>query len=148
MIDFREFTKDNSNELYEMMKEFYRSDAVDHPIDLEVIKRLLDDILEGDHDITGYEVIYDDNLVGFGVVTRYYTSEVAGMTIQMEDLYIQEEYRSKGIAKAYFSMIKKKNSEAKRFRLEVARSNKRAIKLYELGGFEELEYMQMVYDID
>src|SRR3712207_2259643 len=100
MINFREFTKNNSNELYEMMKEFYRSDAVDHPIDLEVIKRLLEDILEGKHEIIGYEVIYDDNLVGFGVVTRYYTSEVAGMTIQMEDLYIQEEYRSKGIAKA------------------------------------------------
>ena len=134
MIGFKEFSKENYDRLYSMMVEFYRSDAVDHPIDLDIIKRLLEDILTGDYTIRGYEVYYDDNLVGFGVMTRYYASEVAGITIQLEDLFIQEEYRSKGIAKEYFR------------RIEVARNNKRAIKLYKAGGFEELEYMQMIYD--
>ena len=146
MIGFKEFSKENYDRLYSMMVEFYRSDAVDHPIDLDIIKRLLEDILTGDYTIRGYEVYYDDNLVGFGVMTRYYASEVAGITIQLEDLFIQEEYRSKGIAKEYFRRIKDKFPEAKRFRLEVARNNKRAIKLYKAGGFEELEYRQMIYD--
>ena len=89
MIGFKEFSKENYDRLYSMMVEFYRSDAVDHPIDLDIIKRLLEDILTGDYTIRGYEVYYDDNLVGFGVMTRYYASEVAGITIQLEDLFIQ-----------------------------------------------------------
>ncbi|MFR4808459.1 MAG: hypothetical protein ACLT9Y_05430 [Peptostreptococcus anaerobius] len=53
MIGFKEFSKENYDRLYSMMVEFYRSDAVDHPIDLDIIKRLLEDILTGDYTIRG-----------------------------------------------------------------------------------------------
>lgn len=146
MIKFEYFKKENYEDLLEMMMDFYRSEAVTEPLDKSLIERLLEDILSKKHPIWGYEAIYDDILVGFGIVTKYYASEVAGPTLQLEDLYIREAYRSKGIAKKYFAKVKADFPNVKRLRLEVCSSNKKAIKLYKKLGFEVLDYIQMVDD--
>ena len=146
MVKFEDFKKENYDDLLSMMMHFYRSDAVADPIDESIIKRLLSDILSREHSIRGYEARYDGNLVGFGIVTSYYASEVAGITIQLEDLYISEEYRSMGIAQEYFAKVKENFPEAVRDRLEVSGTNKRAIDLYKRLGFDVLEYVQMVDD--
>lgn len=144
MIIFKYFEEEHYDILLEMMLDFYSSDAVDHPIEKEIVVRLLEDILSGEHPIKGIEAYYNDKLVGFGVVTTYYTSEVAGTTVQLEDLFIQEEYRSRGIAKEYFKQVMESHPEAVRFRLEVSPSNVKAIKLYDAMGFRRLDYNQMI----
>ncbi|WP_106777219.1 GNAT family N-acetyltransferase [Peptostreptococcus russellii] len=144
MIVFKYFEEEHYDILLEMMLDFYSSDAVDHPIEKEIVVRLLEDILSGEHPIKGIEAYYNDKLVGFGVVTTYYTSEVAGTTVQLEDLFIQEEYRSRGIAKEYFKHVMESHPEAVRFRLEVSPSNVKAIKLYDAMGFRRLDYNQMI----
>ncbi len=148
MILFKEFDKKNYEDLLKMMLDFYSSDAVDQPIDKEIVNKLLDDILSGQYAIRGVEAYYDKELVGFGVITSYYASEVAGITIQLEDLFIKEEYRSKGIAKDYFKTVIKNHPEAVRFRLEVCASNVKAIDLYKRMGFEKLSYEQMIFNIE
>lgn len=144
MIVFKYFEEEHYDILLEMMLDFYSSDAVDHPIEKEIVVRLLEDILSGEHPIKGIEAYYNDKLVGFGVVTTYYTSELAGTTVQLEDLFIQEEYRSRGIAKEYFKQVMESHPEAVRFRLEVSPSNVKAIKLYDAMGFRRLDYNQMI----
>lgn len=146
-MNFKTFSKERYDELLDMMSEFYTSDAVAHPIPFKTIKKLLDDIISQNYLVKGLEVYYEGNLVGFGITTSYYTSEVAGITVQLEDLYIQKEYRSKGIAKKYFNYIMNNNPEAVRFRLEVSPSNTRAIELYNKMGFDKLEYNQMIFDL-
>lgn len=148
MILFKNFDKKNYDSLLKMMLEFYSSDAVDQPIDKEIVNKLLDDILSGEYSIKGVEAYYDNELVGFGVITSYYASEVAGITIQLEDLFIKEDYRSKGIAKSYFKTVMENHPEAVRFRLEVCASNTKAIDLYKRMGFEKLEYDQMILNIE
>lgn len=148
MIEFKLFQRQNYDKLKEMMLTFYTSEAVDEALDEEIILKLLDDILSGEYSVKGIEAYYKDSLVGFGVITSYYSSEVAGLTIQLEDLYIESKYRSKGIAKEYFSAVRKNYPDAARFRLEVCPTNERAIKLYEELGFKTLKYSQMIIDID
>lgn len=146
MIEFFEYKKENYDNLFEMMIGFYTSDAVDHPIEERIIRKLLDDIISNEYSVKGVEIYSDKELVGFGILTSYYTSEVAGINIQLEDLYIAPEYRSKGIAKKYFAYVMEKYPNAARFRLEVSPSNNRAIKLYSELGFEILDYNQMILD--
>ena len=148
MILFKNFNQENYENLLNMMLEFYSSDAVDQPIPKEIVNKLLDDILSGEYGIKGVEAYYDDKLVGFGVITSYYASEVAGITVQLEDLFIKEEYRSRGIAKSYFKTVMENHPEAVRFRLEVCASNTKAIDLYKRMGFEKLEYDQMIFNIN
>lgn len=129
------------------MYVFYTSVTLDTPLDKSIVQKLLEDILSKKYSVKGIEAYYKDKLVGFGVITSYYTSEVAGETIQLEDLYIEDGYRSKGIAKEYFSKVRETYPDAKRFRLEVCSTNERAIKLYEELGFKQIAYNQMVIDI-
>ena len=140
MVKFEDFKKENYEDLLDMMKLFYRSDAVSDPIDESVIEKLLKDILSREYSIRGYEARFKGDLVGFGIVTSYYA------TIQLEDLFISEDYRSMGIAQEYFAKVKDDFPEAARYRLEVCASNQRAIDLYKRLGFEVLEYVQMVDD--
>ncbi len=145
-VGFYEFNEKNKKYLLKMMKEFYKSDAVSHPIPTDIIEKLLEDILSKEFGIKGYEIYIDSNLIGFGILTTYYTSEIAGITVQFEDIYIQKEYRSNGVARKYIDYIMKENPSAKRFRLEVSPTNKRAIKLYTELGFEMIEYHQMIVE--
>ncbi|WP_101773605.1 GNAT family N-acetyltransferase [Peptostreptococcus faecalis] len=147
MVEFKDFQKKNRQELLDMMMVFYKSDAVDEPIADNIIKKLLDDILKGEYQIRGIELYYDSKLAGFGIITSYYTSEIAGTTVQFEDVYIKDEYRSKGIGRKYFPSMMKEYPNASRFRLEVAPENERAIKLYKELGFEKLDYNQMISDM-
>ena len=144
MIKFEYFKKENYDKLLEMLLAFFTSPALTDPLDREIVVKLLDDILEGNHNIDGIEIYYEEKLVGFGTLTSYYATEVAGKTIQFEDLYIEDDYRGMGIASKYFTKIMDKYPEAKRFRLEVEESNHRAIKLYERLDFEKIAYVQMV----
>lgn len=147
MIKIHSFKDDNRELLIEMMNDFYCSPALLHPLDKEVINRLIDDILNKEYSINGLEIINDGELIGFGTYTTYYSTEVAGIVIQFEDIYIKEKYRSLGIGKQYIQSVIRNHPEAKRFRLEVAKGNLRAKKLYEKLGFIDLSYYQMVYDL-
>ncbi|EHR35715.1 GNAT family N-acetyltransferase [Helcococcus kunzii] len=144
MISFEYFKKENYNRLLEMLLAFFTSPALTDPLEEHIVINLLDDILEGKQNIDGIEIYYGDKLVGFGTLTSYYATEVAGKTVQFEDLYIEDVYRGKGIASEYFSRIMEKYPDAKRFRLEVEESNHRAIKLYERLDFAPICYLQMV----
>lgn len=148
MIKFKDFNKRNYERLLEMMLDFYASDALDTPLSKDIIEKLLNDILSKEYAIKGVEVYFGNELAGFGVFTTYYATEVAGLTIQLEDLYILPEHRSRGIARTYFKWIRSKFPEAARFRLEVEPNNTRAIQLYDKVGFKGIAYNQMAYDVD
>ena len=62
-----------------------------------------------------------------------------------EELYILEEYRSKGLGSEYFRYMEEHKEEGvTRFRLEVEKENERAWKLYKRQGYDWLEYDQMI----
>lgn len=148
MIAFKLFDSQNYNELLAMMTGFYMSEALEQALDQKIIVKLLRDILSGNYNIRGYEIYDDGQLAGFGVITVYYASEVAGINVQLEDLYIKSEFRGKGIGTAYFKMIKNSYGSAARFRLEVSLHNQKVMKLYESLGFRQLGYTQMVLEPD
>ena len=63
-----------------------------------------------------------------------------------EELYLKEEARGKGYGTMFFEKIIEQHPEVRRFRLEVSRANKDAVRLYERLGFTFLEYDQMIKD--
>lgn len=66
----------------------------------------------------------------------------------IDEIYILEEYRSKGLGKEFFHYLKTTlDSSIVRLRLEVEKENERAIELYKSLGFGPLAYDQMILDI-
>ena len=78
-----------------------------------------------------------------------HSNEVAGMVLLIEELYVLPKFQGKGIGSRFFDwLFEHYAGKIKRYRLEVTHVNEGAIRLYERRGFKELNYFQMVYDVD
>lgn len=139
----RKYKNEDKESLRHLVIEsnLYQKGALEkEALDKEKVKEqtssLFDGVLEHPEDQRYIVAEVDSQLVGFILV------EVNGMYVgrgSIDDLYIQSEYRGKGIGKlllqAAFDWLKSKG--AKRVGLGVHKSNEIAIKLYMSMGFEE-----------
>lgn len=148
-IRFRKFEEKDRDIFFSMVKKFYAPPAVLHFPSDEVMMSSFDAALEIPELVKGYIFEYDGKTAGYAVVSMKFETEVGGMAAWIEELFVEESFRSKGIGSAFFEHLKKELSgRMKRIRLEVGDENDGAKKLYERIGFEPLDYRQMVIDKD
>ena len=130
-----------------MAKDFYSSKAVAHNIDVKIIEATFNAAVSKSPFIRAFMIEDDNKPVGFGLVSFSHATEVGGLTVLLEDLYLSESCRGKGFGSMFLKFIEREYPSAKRFRLEVSKENTRAIDLYRKLGYEILEYVQMVKNI-
>jgi len=140
----REMTQGDKDVFLAMAEVFYSSKAVAHGIDSHIIKTTFDTAMNKPHLLQAFIIEDNDKPVGFALVSFYYATEVGGLVVLIEDLYLDETCRGKGLGSKFMRFVEVEYPEAKRFHLEVAKENTRAIDLYKKLGYEELEYVQMV----
>lgn len=146
-ITFRKFTENDRDLFFSMVKKFYAPPAVLHFPSDEVMMSGFDAALEIPDLVKGYVLEYDGKTAGYSIVSMKFETEVGGMAAWIEELFVEEEYRSKGIGSAFFEHLKSELSgKIKRIRLEVGDENDGAKNLYKRLGFEMLDYRQMVID--
>lgn len=96
-------------------------------------------------------VLADDALAGYIALCRGFSIEFDGFDAFVDELYLDPDFRGRGIGRFVLESIK---SEARRWRinalhLEVARDNERARRLYRGAGFEPREkYLLMSAALD
>ena len=131
------------DDIMAMAMDFYAGPALLHKLSQKTIEK----IDEENKYIDGFIVTANNRAVAMCSVSKYFETEVAGICVQILDLYVSKEYRGMGIATQIFNFITENNPNAKRFRLEAAPDNVNAIKLYEKIGFKRLGYVQMVKEM-
>ena len=137
---------ENDWELYRAYADaFYHTDAVNAPVPQENYRATFDELMRSDEYVSAYIFEYDSRPCGFALLSKTFSQEAGGLSVTIEEIYIEPEYRSKGLATAFFEWLKRE-SGAMRLRLEVEDYNKGAMRLYERMGFELLPYLQMVID--
>ena len=140
----RDITQEDKKIFMEMARDFYSSKAVAHNIDSQIIETTFDTAINKPHLLRAF-IIEDNNIpVGFALTSFYYATEVGGIVVLLEDLYLNESCRGKGLGSKFMRFIENEYPSAKRFHLEVAKRNTRAIDVYERLGYKILEYVQMV----
>ena len=87
-----------------------------------------------------------DRPAGYLYLTQCYSAEVGGRCIFLEELFLGEEFRGRGLGGEILRWILAQYPDALRFRLEVTPVNVGASRLYEKTGFHYLDYRQMVLD--
>lgn len=133
-------------EFIRLSELFYASPAVLHPLPQVYHEDAFDELMRSRDYADGYMLFSDGKAVGFGLVAKTYSREAGGMVLWLEELFILEEYRSRGLGREFFSAAEayaRENGYA-RIRLEVEADNIRARSLYERLGYLPLEYEQMV----
>ena len=90
---------------------------------------------------------HDGDTAGYGLISKTYSQEAGGYVYWLEELYILERFRSKGLGAEFIKYLEAtKEPGVTRLRLEVEEENTRAIALYKKLGYQTLNYIQMVKD--
>jgi len=142
----RDITQEDRATFLEMADAFYSSDAVAHKIERHLLETTFDTALNKSPFIRALIIEDDEKPVGFALLAFSYATEVGGLVVLLEDIYISEACRGKGLGSKFMQFVEKEYPSAKRYRLEVSKDNKGAIDLYGRVGYKALDYVQMVKD--
>ena len=137
----RKFVPEDREDYIRFSTEFYNSSAVDKPVPREHFEQGFDEMMRSDVYVQGYMLVCDGNNVGYCVTMKTYSVEAGGITIWIDELFVLEEYRSKGLGRELFKYIEENgDNKLRRIRLVVELDNGRAISLYKKMGFEPAPY--------
>ena len=142
-VSIRLMKKSDAPHVLDMMSVFYRSPAVHTNGSEEIFASDIENCLNENPYLEGYIIEVDGKTVGYGMIAKSFSTEFGKSCIWIEDLYLTEEYRGRGVGKIFFDFITAKY-EGAIFRLEVEAENERAMKLYKKCGFTTLPYMEMI----
>lgn len=138
--------KESDRELYyKYVDLFYHSDVVNAPVPQVNYELTFNEFMRSDDYVWCYIFEEDSKPCGFAMLSKTFSQEAGGISVTVEEIYIEEEYRNKGLGTKFFEYMKE-NIPAARYRIEVEPDNEKAMRLYERMGFEVLPYVQMVID--
>ena len=147
-MQIEKLTRADFREVLEMMRIFYASDALlVHP-DEQTLCTTLRCATEENPYLTGYGFWMGEELAGYGMVTKSFSTEMGGICVWIEDIYIRPEFRDQGIGTAFLRFVEEQYREtAVRLRLEAEPENERAMAVYRKAGFQILGYTQLVKEL-
>jgi len=147
MLTFRDITERDRDVVIPMVQTFYKTDAVDHPVPLEIIQRSFSAVIDQEEPLLrGVLVVQDGQVAGYLYLSPFYSAEMGGRCVMIEEIFFLPEFRGQGLGRKALAWLQEEYPEAKRFRLEVTQGNPRAAELYRRCGFQWLNYRQMVLD--
>ena len=147
MLAFRDLTPEDGPVVLPMAEAFYHSDAVDHPVDSAVLEQSFRAAACPDEPLLrGLLIQWDGEAAGYLYITQCYSAEVGGRCVFIEEIYLEPEYRRRGLGAQIMAWLEQEYPAARRFRLEVTQVNQGAVRLYQRAGYEFLRYDQMVLD--
>lgn len=136
MTTFKTLEVKDIETVISMMQNFYAID--NYPLEIETTKKLFQEFIS-DENLGKSWLIYDYNeIVGYVILTFIFSFEYKGRIAFLDELYITENSRGKGIGKQTIHFVKEQASQlnVKLVYLEVENHNENAQKLYIASGFE------------
>lgn len=135
MITFKSLELTKIETITSMMQDFYAID--NYPIDIEVSKKLFQEFIS-DENLGKAWLIYDDSeVIGYVILTFIFSFEYKGRIAFIDELYLKDNARGKGIGTKTFEFIKGQipKLSLKLLYLEVEHHNENAQRLYIANDF-------------
>ena len=131
-------------EVIRMMREFYASEAVLSNGSEEIFNSDVDACVSDNPFASGYVFTREDgSICGYAMLAHSYSTEYGRPVIWIEDLFLEDDVRGKGLGAKLFDLVKEKYPDHIH-RLEVEETNLRAIRTYKKNGFTTLQYAEMI----
>lgn len=130
-----------------MSEMMYASDAVLSSVPQKHHIRAFEELMKSDIYAEAYIIEYSGETAGYALIAKTYSREAGGTVIWIEEIYIKEQFRGKGLGSEFLNYIEKnKPAGTARLRLEAEEYNTGAVELYKRIGYRRLEYIQLVKD--
>lgn len=136
MTDFKALELEDISTIVSLMTDFYAIDG--YPIDADLSTNNFEHFINKP-DLGRAWLIYQDNeLVGYVMIVFMFSFEYGGTIAFLDELYLTEKARGKGLGRKAVEFIKAKaqNFNLKLLYLEIEQHNATAQKLYLAAGFE------------
>ena len=130
MTTFRPIQTSDIDTIVPMMQEFYSID--NYPIDIAISKALFLEFIENPHLGKAWLIYSDEEIVGYIILTFVFSFEYKGTIAFLDELYISDKARGKGIGKKALDFIHQEalTLSLKIIYLEIENHNEIAQKLY------------------
>lgn len=138
----RPMTARDTEAVLEMMRVFYSSPAVYTNGSDEIFRNDIAQCVGENPYVEGYVFCDGDEIQGYGMIAKSYSTEFGKNCIWIEDIYVKPHYRGGGIGTGFLRFISEKYADCL-LRLEAEEDNIYALRVYENCGFSVLPYMEL-----
>ena len=130
MTTFKPLEITDISTITQMMQDFYAID--NYPMNVEVTKNLFHEFISNEHLGKSWLIYSENEIVGYIILTFIFSFEYGGKIAFVDELFIKETARGKGIGKEAIQFIQKEvpKLSLKLLYLEVEPHNENAQKLY------------------
>lgn len=142
----RPINKADKKVFLEMVYRFYHSPAVLHTIPQVYAENTFDELMSENPFAICYIIEHNNEVAGYVLLAMTYSNEVGSRVLWIDELWIEEKFRSCGLGGQVFDFLHEEYKDCGRLRLEVAAENHGAIRLYTRRGYRPLDYLQMIYE--
>lgn len=142
-ITIRKMQRGDSEIVLDMMRRFYNSPALITNGSEKIFVANVENCLSDSTCAEGFVFVDAEKIIGYGITARSYSTEFGGERICIEDIFVEAEYRGRGVGSKFIQYVKSRYPD-KIFWLEVEADNIKAIDFYKRLGFKELPYLEMV----
>lgn len=143
MFTIRKITAADKEIFIEMMRKFYNSPLVITNGSEKIFEDNFKNCVGGSNFVEGFIFCVDNEIIGYGVLAKGYSTEFGGECIWIEDIFIEAEYRGCGYGSKFIEFVKEMYPD-KILRLETEHENLKALNFYKSFGFKELPYLELV----
>ena len=145
-MKIRKITESDRSAVVDMMRTFYHSPAVWTNGSEQIYNNDVTACVSDNPYAEGFIFEEEGNILGYGMIAKSFSTEFGKTCIWIEDLYLKEEYRGKGMGSSFFAYLEKEYPNTI-MRLEVEKDNTMALATYRKNGYEELPYMEMKKEV-
>lgn len=142
-IAVRPMRESDRADVLSMMRTFYVSPAVLSNGSEEIFTRDFNACVGDCPFLEGYILTADDETAGYAMLAMGFTCEYGALCVWIEDIYVKEAFRGRGLAPKLLDEVRQKYPGAV-LRLEVEDENAHALHVYKKRGFAPLSYVQMI----
>ena len=147
-MEFREATLDLQTECLQMMNDFYQMN--DYHFRETEKSRLFEEFIGNDNLGKFWVVTLSGKIIGYIILTFGFSFEYGGRDAFIDELYLKEEFRNRGLGKLILESVEffAVKHKVKAIHLEVEETNVAGNRLYIKAGFSSNERGLMTKRLD
>ncbi len=144
-IIFREFRKEDKEEIIKLMSALNREDSEELPLNKKKISELFKHAPKKQY-VQIFLAQKDEKIIGYAIYNKAFSVELSGLYGEIDEIYIKPLYRNQGTGTRFVNWIKN-YSMKKKFKmlyLVTTLNNKRGQKFYKRLGFKKIPHLNFV----
>ncbi|MCL2702049.1 MAG: GNAT family N-acetyltransferase [Defluviitaleaceae bacterium] len=144
VLSIRDFEPGDEEHFYGMAAAFYKSGAVYDTVNHDFFRKTFNECVSKSPYVRGIFICRDNVIGGYALLTFTYSNEYGGKIMEIDEIYIKEEYRKNGLAGCFMSAILSEyKNDISYVEAAVMEDNAAAISLCGKFGFISNNYLYM-----